>query len=403
MVQKIARGTRQYWYTIAMLFLGSLVSYSVMYSVQPLIPIFSREFNLTPSVASLAMSATTGGVGLTMLVIAKLSNRLDRKMTMLISLLGAVGLTGAIAVSKDFNVIVVCRALLGVLVAGFPAAAMAYITEEFEPGAVGLVIGIYISGSSIGGLTGRFLVSMLTDLLSWQNALLCVAAAGLAICGLLQTNLPKSKQFFPQAQQRQEAGSLLDNLHNTQLLRLYLAAFLVMGAFSAVYNFIGYPLMNPPYNLSQTVIGSVFSLYLVGTFSSAFMGGLADRYGNGEILCLSIGIMLAGGLLTLAGNLIVKIIGLAVFTYGFFGSHSTACSWVGKLGPRDKGQASSLYFVFYYLGGSAFGTVGGICLHAYNWPGVVGMVGVLLVGASFLVGTVLYERHKRAQHLTKVV
>jgi YNFM family putative membrane transporter len=70
--------------------------------------------------------------------------------------------------------------------------------------------------------------------------------------------------------------------------------------------------------------------------------------------------------------------GLAVFTFGFFGTHSTVCSWVSNCCPGDKAQASSLYLLFYYCGASVIGTAAGIALSYYGWAGAVGFIGISL-------------------------
>ncbi|MDF2500497.1 MAG: major facilitator superfamily 1 [Anaerosporomusa subterranea] len=381
----IQKGTPQYWRAISALFLGTLASFGIMYCTQPLIPIFSKEFGLNPSVASLAMSVTSGGLAISMLVIAGLAGFLDRKLTMAVSLLGSAILAVASAFSNDFTTILICRAFQGVLVAGFPALAMAYINEEFEPGITGFVIGIYISGTSIGGLSSRLLVSTLTDFFSWKIALVCIGILYLTISIWFCFGIPKSKHFLPQKHLPQHMVSdLLKNLRSPVTLRLYLIAFAIMGSFSAVYNYIGYSLMAPPYNLSQTAVGGLFLLYLLGTFSSTFMGGMADRFGSASILCLSMAIMLVGGIVTLMASLTFKIIGLAIFTFGFFGSHSTATSWVGKSCLGDKAQAASLYLLFYYFGASVIGTVGGLFLSSYGWPGVILLSG-FISGAALLL------------------
>ena len=64
--------------------------------------------------------------------------------------------------------------------------------------------------------------------------------------------------------------------------------------FVTLYNYLGYHLLAPPYHLSQTVVGLIFSVYLVGTFSSAWMGQQATRYGRGRILSISFALIGAG-------------------------------------------------------------------------------------------------------------
>ena len=381
----IQKGSAPYWQGISALFLGSLVTFALLYSTQPLIPIFSEEFTLTPSYASLSISLTTGLLAFFMLIMSWISDARGRKLIMAISLLSSAILTVIAAFTNNFLVLLALRALQGMTLAGFPAIAMVYINEEFDPAVRGLVMGIYVSGTSVGGLVGRIIVSTLSDFFSWHIAL---AGIGL-ICVLVSIwfwfSLPDSRQFSPKKQLIKEMiPALSRNLHNSTLLSLNVIGFLIMGGFVTLYNYIGYPLMSPPYNLSQTVVGCIFFVYLVGTFSSTYMGKLADHVGSSKVLCLSIGIMLSGFLITLNGNLYIKIMGVAILTFGFFGSHSVASSWVGKCGGLDKAQASSLYLLFYYIGASVIGVVGGKFLSWYAWDGVVFLGSISLVAALFL-------------------
>lgn len=388
----IQKGTLQYWRAISALLLGSLASFGAIYCTQPLIPIFAQKFGLGPSTASLVVSLTTGGMAVTMVAIAGLAGFLNRKLTMAVSLLGAATLTIAVALSNDYTAILVCRAVQGILVAGFPAVAMAYINEEFEPATRGLATGIYISGTSLGGLFGRISVSTLTDMFSWQIALIGTAIISVIAGFWFCFSLPPSRNFSPQRPQlRQMVHGLEQNLRSPVLIRLYLVAFAVMGSFTAIYNYISYPLLAAPYNLSHTAVGSLFLLYLIGTFSSTFMGGMADQYGQAKVACFSILLMLVGGITTANHILVVKIMGLAVFTFGFFGTHSTVSSWVSKCCPGDKAQASSLYLLFYYCGSSVIGTAAGLALSYYGWAGVVGFTGIILGLALANTGMLVFD------------
>jgi len=266
---------------------------------------------------------------------------------------------------------------------------------EFDPAITGLVMGIYVSCNSVGGLFGRIIISTLTDFFSWHIALASIGLLSVLVSIWFWFSLPESKHFSPKKQLvREMIPALSRKLQNSTLLSLYVIGFLIMGGFITVYNYIGYSLMSAPYNLSQTVVGCIFSIYLVGTFSSTYMGRLADRIGVAKVLCLSIGIMLAGGLITLNGNLYVKILGVAILTFGFFGSHSVACSWVAKSAVTDKAQASSLYLLFYYLGASVIGYMGGKFLSWYSWNGVVFLISISLI-IALLLAVVLFIKETR--------
>ena len=391
----IQKGSTRYWRSISALFLGSFVTFALLYCTQPLIPVFSEQFNLTPAHASLSLSLTTGFLAASMLIISWLSDGRGRKLIMTISLLGSAVLTVVVAFTDNFVLLLTLRAVQGIMIAGFPAIAMAYINEEFDPAITGLVMGIYVSCTSVGGLFGRIIISTLTDFFSWHIALAGIGLLSVVVSIWFWFSLPDSEHFLPNKRLlREMIPALSRNLSNSTLLSLNGIGFLIMGGFVTLYNYIGYSLMSAPYNLSQTAVGCIFFVYLVGTFSSTYMGRLADHIGSSRVLCLSIGIMLSGCLITLNGNLYVKILGVAILTFGFFGSHSVASSWVGKCGGVDKAQASSLYLLFYYVGASVIGYMGGKFLSWYAWDGVVFLISISL-SIALLLAVLLFKTEAR--------
>ena len=94
-------------------------------------------------------------------------------------------------------------------------------------------------------------------------------------------------------------------------------------------------------------------------------------------------IMMAGLGLTLFQALPVIILGIAAVTFGFFGAHSIASSWVGRR-ARNEGEASALYLFCYYFGSSAIGTLGGVFWSNWGWIGVCVLVTTLLLIALAL-------------------
>jgi YNFM family putative membrane transporter len=288
--------------------------------------------------------------------------------------------------------LIVIRVLQGIVLAGFPSIAMTFVSEEFHPKSLGIVMGIYVSGTTIGGLAGRMVTGILTDLFSWQLALLMIGIISFLLSVWFWTALPQPKHssINKNGLKNSLLPSFIHNVKDTRLLCLFGLSFLLMGSFVTVYNYLGFLLMSPPYLLSQALISLIFLIYLVGTFSSTFMGRMSDIMGKPKILSISIILMLAGVCLTLGTNLFLVIIGLSIFTFGFFGSHSIASSWVGELTTTFKAQAASLYLLAYYLGSSIVGTSGGIIWSQFAWGGVVTMVSLLIVIAMLLVTIIIF-------------
>jgi YNFM family putative membrane transporter len=165
------------------------------------------------------------------------------------------------------------------------------------------------------------------------------------------------------------------------MLCLFGVAFLSMGSFISLYNYIGFRLLASPYSLSQSVISLIFLVYFLGSLSSAMMGRLMRRFGRRFVIRGTIAAMACGALLTLPDSLICIVAGVAVFTCGFFGVHSIASGWVSRRATSYRAQATSLYLFSYYLGSSISGTLGGFFWVTYKWAGVSVMICLLLVAA----------------------
>jgi len=398
----IQKGTKAFHKANWALFLAGFITFANLYITQPLLPTFAEEFHVSPAVASLSLSVTTFALSISMIIVGSLSEAWGRKSLMTISIFAASILTLALAFAPNFEMILVLRVLQGVVFAGLPAIAMAYLGEEINPSSLGVAMGLYISGNSVGGLSGRIIIGTLTDLYNWQVGMIVLGIISLLISMLFVWMLPNSKHFTARPLQiKALTTSLIQHLKDPSMLCLLGISFVLMGSFVTLYNYIGFKLMAPPYNLSAAIVGWIFIIYLVGTFSSAWFGGLADRYGRQKMLLLSIAIMLIGAILTLHGLLSLKIIGITIFTFGFFAAHSIASGWVSKRAAHDKAQASSLYLFFYYFGSSVGGTVGGVFWMHFGWIGVITMITVFLAVAcllSFLLKGIIKKQHIAVGH-----
>jgi YNFM family putative membrane transporter len=161
-----------------------------------------------------------------------------------------------------------------------------------------------------------------------------------------------------------------------------------MGAFVTVYNYLGFRLLAPPFELPAALVGLVFLGYLAGTWASTGAGRLGDRWGRRRVLWAAVVLAVAGAWVTLPDRLPAVLAGLLVVTVGFFAAHSVASSWVGRrasiLPAGSPAVASSLYLFAYYLGSSIGGAAGGLAYDGGGWLAVVAYVTALLGAALTL-------------------
>ncbi|MGB3463145.1 MFS transporter [Rhodanobacter lindaniclasticus] len=374
----IHHGTADFRRTNLALFAAGFATFGLLYCVQPLMPEFSRHYGVSEAGAALSLSLTTGVLAFAMLFAGALSDAWGRKSLMVASLLSSAVLVLVTAMMPDWTALLVVRTLLGLTLSGLPAVAMTYLSEEMHVESIGLGMGLYISGSAVGGMGGRLITGVLADFFGWRIGVAVVAVIGIAAALIFWRMLPASRHFAAQPLRwRTVAGRFNGIFRDRGLPWLFVEGFLLLGAFVTVYNYLGYRLLAPPYNLSQAVVGLIFGIYLVGTFSSAWMGHLAGKLGRRKVLWTALALMLAGVALTAAQPLWLVMAGIVAVTFGFFGGHSIVSSWVGRRAGAAKAQAASVYLFCYYMGSSIAGASGGLFYAAHGWAGVALFVGVL--------------------------
>lgn len=378
----ITTGSARYRQANLALFCAGFITFVTLYDIQPLLPLFTREFSISPAISSLPLSISTATLAVGMLFSGLTSDTIGRKPIMV----GALILTSLLAIATSFSTtlpsLLVIRFAQGAVLAGVPSVAMAYLGEEMDATAIASAMGLYISGNAVGGMSGRVLTAIMADYLPWRIAIGIIGCVSLMLALWFIKLLPRSSHFQKQnLDLRTLLPSLLHHLKDPGMLCLFGAAFLCMGCFISLYNYIGFRLLLEPYSLSQSVISLIFLVYFLGSLSSAMMGRLMQRFGRRFVIRATIAAMAGGALLTLPDSLISIVSGVALFTCGFFGVHSIASGWVSRRATSYRAQASSLYLFSYYLGSSISGTLGGIFWVHYQWQGISAMICLLLVAA----------------------
>ena len=375
-------GTSEFRRINVALFCAGFVTFVTLYDVQPLLPLFAQEFGVSPAVASLPLSFATIALAVGMLIAGTVSETLGRRQVMTTALFLTSLLAVATIFSHSFQSLLALRLMQGLVLAGVPSVAMAYLGEEMDAHSIGHAMGLYISGNAMGGMTGRIGSALLCEYVPWHSAIALIGIGSLLLSLLFLKALPPSTNFRQRSFHPSYLfTSLFQHLRDPGLLCLYGLAFLSMGGFISLYNYIGFRLLAAPYNLSNYRVSLIFLVYLLGSFSSGVVGSLIHRFGRPFMIRLTLCVMLAGTLITLSGSLPVLVVGVGVFTCGFFSVHAIASSWVGRRARTAKAQASSLYLFSYYLGSSISGTVGGMFWLNYGWNGVVAMITLLLLAA----------------------
>ncbi|MDO5721372.1 MAG: MFS transporter [Actinomycetaceae bacterium] len=371
------------------LFLAGLATFALLYDTQPMLVLIGEEFTLSPDQAALSVSAATIGLAVALLFAGPISERHGRTGVIFISLFVSAAMGIVVGLAPSWPLHLLARFTLGITVSGLPAVAMAYLAEEVHRSAQARAAGLYVAGTALGGMSGRLVTGVIAEFFGWRGGVIGMGLLALACALAVWKLLPRSRGFTPSEPGlrhlwEQTAAIMRDPV----LVGLFVVAATSMGSFVGVFNIMGYRLEAPPYELSVGVAGLVFLVYALGSYASAYAGRLAAKWGQRRVEPWAVAVMLAGLLLTLLTPLWLVILGLAVFTCGFFAVHGVAAGWVAaraKAGVGGTGQASSGYMVFYYAGSSVFGALAGTFWAWQGWLGVVIMAGVALLVALAIV------------------
>lgn len=389
-------GSPAYRRLLVSLFFIGVATFAQLYSPQGLLPLIATDQGVSADRAALMVSAATLGLALGVIPWSYIGDAVGRKPAMLwaisLACLFAVlsAVTPVFTEAWGFPLALIMRLIEGFMLGGVPALAVAYLNEEVSSRAAAVAAGTYVSGTTLGGLSGRIIAAPVGEQLGWHLGMLTVTALAV-ICVVIFLKLAPTAQNFTSRRTRvgEAVRALTGNLRSGALWVIYLQGFLTMGGFVAMYNYLGFQLTGPEFGMPLWLSSFIFLAYLAGTVSSPRAGKLASRFSRKQVLVWGNVIMMVGVGLTLISSIWMIILGMVVLTGGFFASHAVASGWAGSSAVAGRAQSASLYNLGYYAGSSVLGFIGGIFLQLAGWPGTVGMVLGLAALATVLVAAVL--------------
>ncbi|MGD7003517.1 MFS transporter [Corynebacterium halotolerans] len=383
--QGLRRDQRDYRRATVATLAAGLASFNAMYLTQAMLPTLVGQLGMSPTGSALTVSATTGMLALCIVPASILSERFGRGRVLILSALLGTLLGLLLPFVASGTTLILLRGLQGALIAGVPAVAMTWLSEEVDPRDLGRAMGTYVAGTTVGGLSGRLIPAGVLEFSDWRWAVGLSALVAVGFAVLLTILLPKQKHFTPKSiRPRAELAAMSGHWRNPRLAALFLIAFLAMGTFVSLYNFLGFRLMEE-FGLSEGLVGLVFVLYLAGTWSSARVGSWNDRFGRGTTMLTAALTMLAALALSAVPSLVATLVALLVFTAAFFTIHSSASGWVGLIATTHRAEGSSMYLFCYYLGSSLLGWVSGFFFTGLGWHGMLVWLGGILLSLVAVV------------------
>ncbi len=391
--EKAVKGSVRYKRIKWGIFLIGVSVFAQLYNYQPLLSEITHYFAVTPAESSYLVSASTFGMAIGLLLFAFIADRYPRKDIMLFSLITSTLLTLTSVFVTDFSLLININLIKGICISGVSAVTLAYLAEEIDAKSIGTAISFYLAGNTFGGMFGRIIAALVSGWFNWQVAVLTIGLLALGIAILFYFLFPESNFFQPQKVKFDKKLRQMQRIfRNKKILAMYVVAICLMGTFVSIYNYLGFKLEAPPYNLPHYIIALIFLMYAFGIVGNLVAGRLSDRYAAKNILLLALILLFLGLGLMYISNLFIILIGLTIFTVAFFSGHTIASRVVTQLGGKAKSSATALYWFFYYMGSTLIGSSTGFFINKDNWGGF--FLTLLVLASIALVATYITTRTK---------
>src|ERR1700691_3352351 len=166
-----------------------------LYSPQALLPKLAKEFHVGPGEISALMTAGTAAIALSAPFTGALADVIGRKRLIAAALFALVIPTVIMTFAANVPDMTFWRFVQGLLLPPIFTVAVAYIGDEWTPADVPRVAGLYMSGASVGGFSGRFIPGALTDAIGWREAIQVVALLTLVAAVIVTLLLPRERKF----------------------------------------------------------------------------------------------------------------------------------------------------------------------------------------------------------------
>jgi MFS transporter, YNFM family, putative membrane transport protein len=356
-----------------------------LFATQAILPALARHYQVTPGAMGFAVNASTMGMAAAGLGVAYFSQRIDRRLGILLALLLLAIPTALLAAAPNLAVFTALRIAQGLCMATAFTLTLAYLGEHTSPTDTASAFAAYITGNVASNLVGRLISAAIADHLGltanfYFFALLNVAGAALVYFTIHKTPPMRSMDV--------SAGSHFaawgTHLRNPPLRASFAIAFCILFAFIGTFTYVNFVLVQPPLMVGAMALGFVYFVFLPSIITTPLAGRAVARIGTRRTMWASLGLALVGLPLLVVPNLAAVLAGMILVGVGTFFAQATATGFVGRVAISDRGAASGVYLACYFLGGLVGSAVLGQLFDHFGWRATVAGIGVSIVAAAIL-------------------
>jgi YNFM family putative membrane transporter len=356
-----------------------------LFATQAILPTLTRAYGVTPAAMGFAVNSSTMGMAAAGLVVSLFSQRINRRLGILISLAVLSIPTAFLAVAPDLTTFTILRVVQGLCMASAFTLTLAYLGEECSAADASGAFAAYITGNVASNLVGRLISAALADHLGLAWNFYFFAALNLAGAVLVYFTVARAAPM-------EETGmappspfqAWLEHLRNPQLCAAFGIGFCILFAFIGTFTYVNFVLVRAPLSLGAMELGFVYLVFLPSVVTTLLAGRFVQGFGTRPTLWGSLALAGLGLPLLLLPNLVAVLLGMVLIGVGTFLAQATATGFVSRAATADRGSASGIYLACYFAGGMVGTAVLGQTFDRLGWAACVTGIALSLAAAALL-------------------
>jgi len=371
----------------------TILTISALHMPQPILPLLGSFFNVEMDTISLVMSATFIPLTIIPVISGILLNFLSPKKMILLAATVHSFVVFSISIAVNVYLIIFLRFIEGFLISAILTSNTTYISLKAVKERIQFFMSYYIAFTTIGGLLGRVLGSVIANYFGWRTCFQIMSLSLLLVLPIVYYFMEDLK--LPKREQKDYFSfkNLKIILLEKNNFYIYIAVFCLFFVFSGITNFLPFRIKSINREASEMLIGFIYSGYITGIFMSFIATKIIKLIGN-ERKTMLFGFFAYGFFLLMFSLPSILLIFITMFGFccGMFLVHSVASGYLNKMATMQKNLVNGAYIAFYYSGGVLGSYLPGIVYKIFGWQIFIISL-FLLVSAGFFIISKLSPRN----------
>ncbi|MEO8188678.1 MAG: MFS transporter [Burkholderiaceae bacterium] len=372
------------WLRTLVIGLTAFLTLVDLFATQAILPTLTRFYQVSPAAMGFAVNASTIGMAIAGLAVAFFSQRINRRLGILLSLALLSIPTALLAVAPDLTTFTALRIVQGVFMSTAFTLTLSYLAEQCSMHDAAGAFAAYITGNVASNLIGRLTSAALADHLGLAANFYVFAGLNLAGAVLVYFSLGRTTPMAAEGGGHNQFAIWAEHLRNKSLRVAFALGFLILFAFLGIFTYVNFVLARAPLALAPMTLGFVYFVFLPSIFTTPLAGRAVQSFGTRRTLIGSLLVADAGLPLLVSTSLAGILLGMVLVAVGTFFAQATTTGFVGRVATTDRASASGIYLASYFFGGLVGAAVLGQVFDSFGWAAAVSGVGAALAIAVWL-------------------